>query len=465
MSQAEPGFPGPRRVGFAAALRGELRVPSDKSIAHRALLFNAMASGEAEVTVRRPGADVRATASVLHELGAMAGEKPMDGGATEFWINGAGSTERARLIGSGGERLDCRNSGTTARLMAGALAGRGAASAATLVGDESLSGRPMERVAVPLRAMGADVETTNGRLPMHVRGGTSIQAMAHRLPVASAQIVGAVTLAALAADGRTTIETPGPTRDHTERLLGWLGAPVSRDGVTTTIDGPAGFAAQTFDVPGDISSAAAWLVAGSIHPDAEIRLPGVGLNPSRLAILDVLREMGAKIDVEPSATEGPEPEGTLLVRVAPQLHAIELSGDRIAELIDELPLLAVAMAAAEGTSEVRDATELRVKESDRVALVVRNLRAIGVDADELPDGWRIRGIGRNERKAESSADSIAIETAGDHRIAIAFAVAALSGVATEVSIDDPHCVDVSYPGFWDDLESVAGREPAVAPAR
>lgn len=446
-----------RRVGAARQLHGELRLPSDKSIAHRALLFNAMASGSADVLVRRPGMDVRSTAAAVATLGALTVTRIEAGGLVRFEVLGGGSSGAAGLPGHGGEALDCGNSGTTVRFLAGALAGREGRDA-RLLGDASLTRRPMERVAEPLRAMGAEIETTNGRLPMRVIGHRPLRAMAHRLPVASAQVLGAISLAAMAADGRTTIETPGPTRDHTERLLAWLGAPIHRQGHVTTIDGPAGITARSLTVPGDISSAAAWLVAASIHPDADLRVADVGLNPSRLAIVDVLREMGADVELEAGASEeGPEPAGDLVVRSAGGLRSIVLAGSRIAELIDELPLLAIAMAAADGVSEVRDAAELRVKESDRIALVVRNLRAIGVEADELPDGWRITGFGGGKGTAparQTEGGPVHIETAGDHRIAISFAVAAATGLAPEVAIDDPACVDVSYSGFWDDLASL-----------
>jgi 3-phosphoshikimate 1-carboxyvinyltransferase len=462
VSLADPAFPRPGRVTAAPALGGEIEVPADKSIAHRALLFNAMASGTADVTVRRPGGDTRSTAGALAALGALERGTERRDGTIGYHIHGGGTRGAAGLPGTGAERLDCENSGTTMRLLAGALAGR-AGRAAVLVGDASLSRRPMERIAGPLRRMGATVTTTDGHAPLGVTGVRPLRALDHRLLVASAQVLGAITLAALSAEGTTTIESPGPTRDHTERLLAWLGANVRREGRTTTVVGPNGMRARSLTVPGDISSAAAWLVAAAIHPDAEVRLPGVGLNPSRMAIVDALREMGADIEVA-SATggggqhAGPEPVGDLLVRGGRRLRGISLSGPRVAELIDELPLLAVAMAAAQGTSELRDAAELRVKESDRIALVVRNLVAIGATADELPDGWRVTA-GR-ARPAE-------IESLGDHRIAIAFAVAALSGTAGEVTIDDPECVGVSYPGFWDDLEAVSGdrTRPRSAGAR
>jgi 3-phosphoshikimate 1-carboxyvinyltransferase len=444
-------------------------VPADKSIAHRALLFNAMAAGDSDVSVRRPGADIRSTAGALTVLGAIrpgAGHGDVEGaetgdGTITYRVRGRGSSAGASLPGDGGEELDCGNSGTTMRLLSGALAGR-RGRAATLLGDESLSRRPMERVAGPLRQMGATVTTSDGHAPVGIQGRRPLIAMHHRLPMASAQVLGAITLAALAADGTTTIESPGPTRDHTERLLAWLGGSIRRDGLTTIVDGPGALRARSLIVPGDISSAAAWLVAAVLHPDAELRLVDVSLNPSRLAIVDVLREMGADIQIvatnDPGASHpaGPEASGDLLVRGGNRLRAISLSGARVAELIDELPLLAVAMAAADGISELRGASELRFKESDRISLVVRNLAAIGANAKELPDGWRV---------TSGTALPAEIETAGDHRIAIAFAIAALTGVAGELTIDDPACVDVSYPGFWDDLDSVTGGEPALAAVR
>jgi 3-phosphoshikimate 1-carboxyvinyltransferase len=340
------------------------------------------------------------------------------------------------------------------RLLHGALSGRPAA--ATLVGDASLSSRPMERVAGPLREMGVTVETTQGHAPITITGTRPLRALHHRLPVASAQVLGAVTLAALAADGETVIGVPGPTRDHTERLLGWLGAPVRRDGFVTRVVGPAGFGARDIDVPGDISSAAFWLAAAALHPDAELRIRDVGLNPSRLAIIEVLREMGADIEVVAGDPTGPEPVGDLVARGGRTLRAVRIEGARTADLIDELPMLAVVMAAAEGPSEVRDAQELRVKESDRIALVVEGLRSIGVDAEELPDGWRV-----TPRPGRARPPGSVISTHGDHRIAMAFAVAATAGVAEGVVIDDPTCAAVSYSTFWSDLARIADAPLAV----
>jgi 3-phosphoshikimate 1-carboxyvinyltransferase len=429
-------------VRRAAGLEGSLRLPADKSVAHRALLFNAMASGSAEVSLYRPGEDARSMVGVLATLGAI-GTIDEDDEGMRVPVHGGGSEKAACLPGSGGETLDCGNAGTAMRLLIGALSSR--PGRATLVGDASLSRRPMERVAAPLRSIGADITTTDGHAPVTVVGRRPLAAHHHRLEVASAQVIGCLTLAALAATGTTVIEAPGPTRDHTERMLAWLGAPVRREGPTTTVPGPIGFAARDISVPGDISAAAAWLVAGALHPDAHIIIEDVGLNPSRTGIIDVLRDMGADIKV---ASEGPtqtcpEPIGVITVSGGRPLRAIDLSGDRVADVIDELPLIAVAMAAAEGQSTLRDAAELRVKESDRIALVVENLAAIGANAEERPDGWVVsRGTPRDA----------AIRTAADHRLAMAFAVAALTGVAGTVDIDDPDCAAVSYPTFWTDME-------------
>lgn len=431
-------------VDAATALEGSIRPPSDKSIAQRALLFSAMARGEASVELFRPGGDVRSMMAVLRELGAVQDVVERSDGLTTVSVEG-GAEERARLPGRGGETLDCGNSGTAMRLLAGALAGR--PGRATLSGDDSLSTRPMERIAVPLRRTGATVTTSDGHAPLLVEGADRLAAVHHDLAVASAQVLGCLTLAGLAAVGTTTITVPGPTRDHTERMLAWLGAPVERHGRTTTVEGPVTFQARDQAAPGDISSAAVWLVAGALHHHASVRLQHVGLNPSRLGIVDVLRDMGADIAIHPSPDIGddPEPVGDIVVRGGRQLRAIEITGDRVATVIDELPLIAVAMAAADGVSQLRDASELRVKESDRIELVVANLKAIGADAEERPDGWRVR---------RGPARSATIRTAGDHRIAMAFAVAALAGVAGQVHIDDPSCAAVSYPTFWSDMEQL-----------
>jgi 3-phosphoshikimate 1-carboxyvinyltransferase len=433
-------------VSATAALVGGLHLPADKSVAHRALLFNAMAEGQCEVSVAYPGEDVLSMAGVLQTLGAVTAIEEGPAGLTRVHLRGGGTTRAAVLPGRGGETLDCGNAGTAMRLLIGALAGR--PGSATLVGDASLSGRPMERVAAPLRIVGARITTEDGHAPIRVEGRRHLSATVLELPVASAQVIGSLVLAALAAEGTTTITVPGPTRDHTERMLAWLGAPVRREGYVTTVEGPTGFRARTIDVPGDISAAAAWLVAGALHPDAHIVVEEVGLNPSRTGVIDVLRDMGADIKV---ASDGPtqwcpEPVGTITVSGGRPLHGIDLSSDRVADVIDELPLIAMAMAAAEGVSTVSGARELRVKESDRIERVVAGLRAIGANAEEREDGWIV---------SRGSPRDAAIRTDGDHRIAMSFAVAALTGVAGTVEIDDPACAAVSYPTFWTDMEHLA----------
>lgn len=428
----------PRTVIPALRLRGELRLPGDKSIAHRALIANALAAGSGSVALRRPGEDVLSTVACLRQLGVEV-EAVETGAAVTFHVGDGPLTAPARP-------LSCRNSGTTMRLLAGALAGLPIT--ATLDGDGSLRRRPMARLAHPLGAMGALVETDGGRPPLRVAGRRSLAALTHSLPVASAQLLGAIAFAALGAAGRTAIVAPGPTRDHTERLLAWLGVPIVRSGNDTLIDGPARPSARAIVVPGDPSAAAAWLVAAAIHPDAEIRLCGVGLNPTRLAMIDVLREMGADVSVEEDAVDGPEPIGTLVARSTGRLQSISINGERVAALIDELPLLGIAMASADGRSELRDAGELRVKESDRIVTMVAGLAAIGARVDERRDGWRI---------AAGRARDAAVATNGDHRVAIAFAVAALGGVAGSVTLDDADCCGVSYPTFFDDLATVSGQ--------
>jgi 3-phosphoshikimate 1-carboxyvinyltransferase len=418
----------------ASRLRGRLELPADKSIGHRVLIVNALSGGPATVVMQSPGQDLLSTVGCLRALGVSITERT-DGDATTFEVNGHPTNDAT---------LDCGNSGTTMRLLAGAIAGLPLR--VTLDGDASLRARPMERVASLLRAAGAEVTTTEGHAPMTVDGRNVLEPTAHRLPVASAQLLGAAALAGLAASGETRIESPGPTRDHTERMLAVAGVPVRRNGLITSLHGPARPRPLSMVVPGDLSSAAPWLVAGALHPDAEISVTGVGLNPTRTALVDVLRRMGADVAMTVTDDTGAEPVGELRVRGGAPLRGVEIAGDETAALIDELPLIGIAMAAASGTSELRDAAELRVKESDRIAAMVVGLRSIGASVDELPDGWRIRhGAPRDGR----------IATHGDHRIAIAFAVSALAGVASAIELDDPDCVAVSYPGFWADLRTLA----------
>jgi 3-phosphoshikimate 1-carboxyvinyltransferase len=428
----------------ASALRGTLRVPSDKSIAHRALLGGALATGESHVRLREPGDDVRSTLGALRALGVDAHATDTDA-RLDVVIAGLGDGHAIGRLGSG--TADCGNSGTSMRLLCGALAAGGGV--ATLVGDASLSGRPMDRIAAPLRVMDAEVHTTNGHAPLVITGRRPLRSVEHRLSVPSAQLLGAISIAALAAEGTTRVLVPGPTRDHTERMLAAMGASISRTtahaGTLTTIDGPSPIDSIDIEVPGDFSSAAAWIVAGALHRDADIRIEGVGLNPTRVALIEVLRRMGADIAVERESTNGGEPVGDVVVRSSGTLSSTTIDPDEVPALIDELPLICVAMAAADGTSEVRGAHELRVKESDRIATMTAALSAAGAKVEELPDGWRI---------ARGKASVAVVETRADHRIAMSMAVAAWAGVASAVTLDDAACVAVSYPSFWNHAREI-----------
>ncbi len=414
----------------AARLRGTLTLPPDKSIAHRAFIFAALSGGPSTVTMATPGRDVLSTIACLRELGV-----EIDEASPGRWEIRSRPMRHATL--------DCGNSGTTMRLLAGMLAGLPLR--ATLDGDASLRARPMERVAELLRRTGAEVATTDGHAPMTVVGRASPAPTVIDLSVSSAQLLGACALAGLAATGETLITTPGPTRDHTERMLAWMGVPIRRAGGTTTLTGPARPRAFELAVPGDPSAASAWLVAAALHADAEIRMEGVGLNPTRLGLVGLLQRMGVEIETRITDVAGPEPIGEVVVRGGRPLEAVNIGGAEVAELIDELPLVAVAMASVAEASELHDASELRVKETDRIGAMVEGLRAIGANVEELDDGWRV---------SRGTPSAGAIRTHGDHRIAIAFAVAATAGIATEVELDDADCAAVSYPTFWDDLAAV-----------
>jgi 3-phosphoshikimate 1-carboxyvinyltransferase len=418
----------PSVVRPAARLRGALKLPGDKSIAHRALVVGALSGGPSSVTVRSPGADVRSTAAGLRTLG-VAVDEGADGALIHYTIAGRPSRDAT---------VDCGNSGTTMRLLAGALAGLPLR--VTLDGDDSLRSRPMEAVASLLRATGADITTSDGHAPITVVGRARLTPTAHHLPVASAQLLGAGVLAGLAADGETTVSSPGPTRDHTERLLAAAGIGVRREGSVTTVRGRARPAPLQVVVPGDQSSAAPWLVAVALHPDAEVTMTDVGLNPTRTSLLDVLRRAGAEVETTVREVRSGEPVGDIRARGGGRLAPVTIAGTEAAALIDELPLLGVLMAATGG--ELRDAVQLRVKESDRIAAMVAGLDAIGASVEELPDGWRL---------TPGSPRDASIATHGDHRVAIAFAIAALTGVAASVELDDPECVSISYPAFWSDL--------------
>ena len=406
----------------------ELTVPGDKSISHRAILLNAIANGEASVRNLGPGEDVRSSMACMRQLGIDVEQR---GDHVRVFGQGLDGLRESR------PPLDCGNSGTTTRLLSGILAGQPFTS--VLVGDQSLSRRPMARVARPLRLMGAAVE--GDTLPLTIRGG-QLKGIECQPEVASAQVKSCVLLAGLFGAGPTTVVEPLATRDHTERLLRAMGARVELDLPRITVWPPVGLEAVDIEVPGDFSSAAFWLVAGLILPGAEITVRKVGLNDSRTGLLDVLAEMGAGIEVRNPREVGGEPVADLVARHA-SLRGVSIGGSIIPRLIDEAPILMVAAALASGTTELRDAAELRVKESDRIAAVAAGLTALGVRVEELPDGLIVHG--------GSALGGGALETLRDHRLAMAWAIAGLAS-REGVRIDDRDCASVSYPSFWDDLE-------------
>lgn len=424
-------------------LRGELAVPGDKSITHRALILNALAAGSATVRGVARGADCQATAACLRQLGVELSEA---GPETMLIGDGAGFAEPA-------EPLDAGNSGTTMRLLTGLLAAQPFRSFIT--GDDSLRGRPMDRVIEPLSRMGADIRSVagDGRAPLEINGGR-LKGIHYALPVASAQVKSAVLLAGLAAAGETVVEEPHSTRDHTERMLQAMGADIDcQPGRIALRPGP--LEALDLTVPGDLSSAAYWLVAAALHPDAEIVVRGVGVNPTRTGIVDALVEMGADLSVEAERLVGGEPVADIRVRSS-GLRGITIGGSLAVRCIDELPLLAVAAAMAQGVTEIRDAGELRVKETDRISATAAELERMGVDIRERADGLVIRGRGR--------LDGARCSSHGDHRLALTLAIAGL--VADGVTeIQDAEAVDVSYPEFWDDLARLAGSERVDAGSR
>ncbi len=426
----------------AKQLRGTIAVPGDKSISHRAAIFNALADGDAVIHNFLPGADCRSTLHVLRALGIActldeSGETPV------LHVRGMG----VRGLREPDDVLDCGNSGTTTRLMSGVLAGQPFLS--VLSGDASLRSRPMRRVVEPLRQMGARIDGRNdGALaPLAIRGG-SLHGIRHAPSVASAQTKSAILLAGLFAEGETIIEEPAASRDHTERMLAAMGARLSRDGLAVRLVPGASLAPLSMRVPNDLSAAAFWMVAAAVHPDAELRLTGVGLNPTRSGIIDALQQMGADLSVEEEREVGGEPVGDVVVRSS-RLTGITVEGDLSLRLIDEAPALAVAAAFALGTTTLRDAAELRVKESDRIATVVRELRKLGARIEEHADGMTIEG-GTPLRGAH-------VDSAGDHRLAMSLAVAALVAQG-ETRLSDAGAVDISYPDFWGCLERLTAAQ-------
>ncbi|MCC5795242.1 MAG: 3-phosphoshikimate 1-carboxyvinyltransferase [Chromatiales bacterium] len=416
----------------AAEVGGSVCVPGDKSISHRALMLGAIAQGDTEVTGFLAGEDCLATLAALRAMGVQIEQD--DPGS--LVIRGVG----LHGLSAAGFPLDMGNSGTAMRLFAGLLAAQRFDS--VLVGDASLSRRPMERVAAPLRLMGADISTREGLPPLDIRGGMTLSGIDYTLPVASAQVKSAILLAALYAQGPTTVSEPGVTRDHTERMLRQFGVSLQVTPGQVRLKPGQRLAGTRVAVPGDLSSAAFPILAACLAPRGRLELVNVGLNPTRTGIIEILRRMGARIEVRQDGSTGVEPVGTIVVE-AGRLHGIEVPAELVPLAIDEFPVLFVAAALAEGDTVVRGAAELRHKESDRIARMAAGLAALGGEVTEFPDGALIRGGRLQGGKVDS---------AGDHRIAMAFAVAAVAAEGP-VRIRDTANVATSFPGFAD----LAGR--------
>jgi 3-phosphoshikimate 1-carboxyvinyltransferase len=405
---------------------GRLTVPGDKSISHRALMLGALANGKTRVTGFLPGEDCLATMAALDAMGVGFDRT----GDTSVTIAGAG----LHGLASPPAPLDMGNSGTAMRLLAGLLAGQ--AFDSTLIGDASLSRRPMERVAAPLRSMGAKIATDDGTPPLRIAGGRSLGGIDYEMPVASAQVKSAILLAGLYAQGSTRVAEPAVTRDHTERMLTMFGQPVRRDGNAVVLDPAGRLAATDVAVPADLSSAAFFLLAGAIADEGELVLDNVGLNPTRTGVLRILKLMGANIEIAPRRESASEPAGKLIVRPS-RLRGIEVPPELVPLAIDEFPLVFVAAALADGDTVISGAAELRHKESDRIGVMATGLRALGAAVEERPDGALIRG----GRLAGGDVDSH-----GDHRVAMAFAIGAAAADGA-VRIRDAANVATSFPGF------------------
>ena len=428
------------RLKPARFLEGSLRLPGDKSISHRAALIAALADGRSEISNFSTAADCASTLSCLRDLGVSIERK-------DNTVVFAGSQ---KLVAPQ-RPLDCGNSGSTLRILAGVLAGHDFT--AELIGDASLSSRPMRRIIEPLELMGAKIEATDGKAPLKVHGSNQLKPITYKLPVASAQVKSAVLFAGLNARGRTTVIETSPTRDHTERLFNGFGVPVTTNtDLSVTLDGPARFTGGAITIPGDVSSAAYFVAAAMLLPESRITIDGVGLNPSRVAFLSVLSSWGADISTTDLQSERNEPYGAINVRGGLTGVATEsnrtLNRSMIPSLIDELPLLAVVGSQIEGGIQIRDAAELRHKESDRLATTAANLRAMGAEVEEFDDGLAVSG--------PTKLRGALIDSHGDHRIAMAFSVAALVADG-ETEINGAECVAISFPEFFTLLESVTRR--------
>jgi 3-phosphoshikimate 1-carboxyvinyltransferase len=417
-------------------LKGEIAIPGDKSISHRSVIFSSIAEGRSVVSNFLPGEDNFRTVGAFRKMGVQIEEK----GDGTLEIHGLGLNG----LKEPDDVIDCGNSGTTIRLLSGLLAAQPFFS--VLTGDQYLRKRPMKRVIKPLSAMGARIwGRSQGELPPLAISGGDIQPIHYDSPIASAQVKSAVLLAGLYAEGETSVFEPFPSRDHTERMLSYFGAEVrSREGGVSVIGGP-NLKSRDVVVPGDISSAAFFMVAGLIVPGSELLIKNVGVNPTRNGILEVLRLMGGSLESINERDAAGEPVADILVKSS-SLRGVEIGGSMIPRLIDEIPVLSVAAAFAEGTTVVRDAAELRVKETDRIAAVTSELRKLGGEVEDFEDGLAVTGV---ERLNGGRVDSH-----GDHRIAMSMAVAALAA-GSPVAINDIECTGTSFPKFWRILSDVS----------
>lgn len=422
-------------------LKGTLTVPGDKSISHRAVMFGALAEGTTTIHGFLKGADCLSTIGCFQAMGIDIEEKE-----DTIYVRGKG----LRGLQAPDGVLDVGNSGTTTRLISGILAGQNFTS--ELSGDASLNTRPMKRIIAPLSMMGADITSKNkdGCAPLLIHG-RPLSAIHYDSPVASAQVKSCVLLAGLYADGETSVTEPALSRDHTERMLRSFGADIRTEGRTCTITPPKTLHGQHIEVPGDISSAAFFIAAACITPDSDVLIQNVGINPTRAGILEVCRAMGADVSLENVREAGGEPVADIHARTS-RLKGTVIEGDIIPTLIDELPVIALMACFAEGQTIIQDAHELRVKESDRIAIVSDNLLAMGADVIPTDDGFLI-----NSRQGSLTLHGASINCAMDHRIAMTFAVAGLNADG-ETVITDSDCVDVSYPDFFRQLEGLYAQE-------
>jgi 3-phosphoshikimate 1-carboxyvinyltransferase len=427
------------KLNSVRRISGRLQLTGDKSISHRAALIAALASGRSEISNFSTARDCASTVACLRELGVS-----IEQSGQKLIVAGTG-----KLVAPD-RPLDCGNSGSTLRILAGVLAGHDLT--AELVGDESLSSRPMRRIIEPLELMGAKIESTRGKAPLKVHGSAKLTPITYKLPVASAQVKSAILFAGLNATGRTTVIETSPSRDHTERLFNGFGVPIQTVDLFVSIEGPAHLTGGAITIPGDVSSAAYFIAAAMLLPGSDLTIKRVGLNPTRAAFLDVLSSWGAEISVNDVESDRNEPFGTIKVRGGISRSTSErertLRGSMIPALIDELPLLAVVGSQIEGGIQIRDARELRLKESDRLATTAKNLLAMGAEVEEFEDGLAVAG--------PTKLRGALVDSHLDHRIAMAFSVAALLATG-ETQIAGSECVAISFPEFFSLLDSLAVR--------